>query len=775
MIRAGDKTVAVSDRIRLAELALDCLVCSFISAGLSFCLLHWFALEWAWTPVWLSSLGLTGLTGLLSRRWFIAPAAGLLIMGGAGGWLWQSGQLDETIAVFLEFIIWSQTRLQIGPVSPEYEIWSYHLRFLLLLPAVLLWFALIRRIDNLVFHVVVLLLMFTPLLLYYPQTLPGLLIALAGLIMQLPRHFVRIIRRQKEENANFSRVPLQLLALPVAVSCVLMASWLVPAQTRHWRWAAIVHPINDIADLITLQSGQPRSWTDFVIGAYGYQPLGARLGGPARLSGGRVLQIYADRSFLLKGSSRGIYTGFSWEKVNASYHRLGSGLWRVAEQRTFLHDLPGGAAGAAFRRRFSLDITLNVESLTGGMAAIFSAGRVRSVELDNMLDFPVYFTTAGDLFVFGGLPRGTVYQIRSEYFDRSQDGFDQALLALEREAADSGDNSRAFVRALYMQLPAELPGKVRDIARSAVSPEAGPYQKAIELESFLRENFKYTLTPDEDPGATDFVAGFLNYGEGYCVHFASAMVVMARTLDIPARYVEGFIMKPINDDNSSPRRWLATGTEAHAWAELYFDGIGWLTFDPTPATQGELPSPSPTPTPAVTPVLSPAVTPIVSLTPTPPPADNGLNPQAVAAIWLFLLPVLLIILTRLGPRLAILHHRRLFDDTAIARRWPMPAERLDFHYRDLLRQLECLDIRPEPGETLLEFSLRAEHYLRFENDSLSDVLWPVIRWRYGAIEPAGEELTAFSRLRRRLEERLIDSMGRSRYLFKRVLRATGGF
>ena len=76
---------------------------------------------------------------------------------------------------------------------------------------------------------------------------------------------------------------------------------------------------------------------------------------------------------------------------------------------------------------------------------------------------------------------------------------------------------------------------------------------------------------------------------GYCTYFASALGVMARIAGIPSRYIEGYLVKA---DESGVIE--VTGENAHAWVELYFDGFGWLSFDPTPSDE---PSDNPLPTP----------------------------------------------------------------------------------------------------------------------------------------------------------------------------------
>jgi len=135
--------------------------------------------------------------------------------------------------------------------------------------------------------------------------------------------------------------------------------------------------------------------------------------------------------------------------------------------------------------------------------------------------------------------------------------------------------------AAFLQLPDTLPDRVGELARELTATAENNYDKLRILERFLAASFPYTLDTEPLPPGEDFVYHFLfTAQEGYCVHYASAMVVMARTLGIPARFVEGFIMPefPAGDD-----RFWVTNRQAHAWVEAYFPGFGWALFEPTSA------------------------------------------------------------------------------------------------------------------------------------------------------------------------------------------------
>jgi len=101
------------------------------------------------------------------------------------------------------------------------------------------------------------------------------------------------------------------------------------------------------------------------------------------------------------------------------------------------------------------------------------------------------------------------------------------------------------------------------------------------LQSWFRENggFRYSL--DRAPGdSMETIVDFLTTDKvGYCEQFAASMALMARTLGIPARVGVGFLRpQPMGED-----LYLYRGTDMHAWPELYFDGVGWLRFEPTPS------------------------------------------------------------------------------------------------------------------------------------------------------------------------------------------------
>ncbi|WP_158863649.1 transglutaminase family protein [Leifsonia sp. AG29] len=144
-------------------------------------------------------------------------------------------------------------------------------------------------------------------------------------------------------------------------------------------------------------------------------------------------------------------------------------------------------------------------------------------------------------------------------------------------------------------LPSNLPSIITTTALEATSGAVSEYDKAVALQDYFRDNgFVYsTQTPLKqgyDGDGARVIARFLQVKSGYCVHFASAMALMARTLGIPSRVAEGYLPGATSGGTASnPGTYTVTSDDLHAWPELYFAGVGWVAFEPT-VGRGTVPS-----------------------------------------------------------------------------------------------------------------------------------------------------------------------------------------
>ncbi len=131
----------------------------------------------------------------------------------------------------------------------------------------------------------------------------------------------------------------------------------------------------------------------------------------------------------------------------------------------------------------------------------------------------------------------------------------------------------------YLQLP-PIDSRIRRLAKEIVEKAGAEnaYDKVAALEKHLITNYEYSLEGGHD--AEDPLSDFLfGIERGHCEYFSSAMVIMARSLGIPARPVGGFFGGEYNEAGNyiSIRQ-----ADAHSWVEVWFTGYGWIVFDPTP-------------------------------------------------------------------------------------------------------------------------------------------------------------------------------------------------
>lgn len=163
----------------------------------------------------------------------------------------------------------------------------------------------------------------------------------------------------------------------------------------------------------------------------------------------------------------------------------------------------------------------------------------------------------------------------------------------------------------YLDLP-DLPAEVTDLADQVTAAATTPYDRAIALQDWFRDPREFTYTLEQDPGhSDDALVAFLEERRGYCEQFAATMAIMARVVGIPSRVNVGFTPGHSTGVDS----WSVTTHDAHAWPELYFDGLGWVRFEPTPSARtGDAPGwtqpgqVTPIPTQSAAPTTGPSST-----------------------------------------------------------------------------------------------------------------------------------------------------------------------
>jgi hypothetical protein len=139
----------------------------------------------------------------------------------------------------------------------------------------------------------------------------------------------------------------------------------------------------------------------------------------------------------------------------------------------------------------------------------------------------------------------------------------------------------------YLQLPAET-DRVQILAKTVTRDAATVFERVTAIQHHLRTSYRYSLDLGSTQAANPVEEFLFVRQTGYCEHYATAMVLMLRSLGIPARLVTGFLHGEWNDFGNY---FTVRQRDAHAWVEVYFPRSGWRTFDPTPTAGVAAPVP----------------------------------------------------------------------------------------------------------------------------------------------------------------------------------------
>lgn len=148
--------------------------------------------------------------------------------------------------------------------------------------------------------------------------------------------------------------------------------------------------------------------------------------------------------------------------------------------------------------------------------------------------------------------------------------------AAQLQAATVGQDS---IGKNYLTLPKDVTSLLKTDAQRITAGSTTPYQQAVALQDYFLANFKYSLTPKISGNGVSAIESFLQNKQGFCQQFAATMAAMARALGIPAVVAIGYTP----GDEQSDGSYQVTTHDAHAWPLLYFDGVGWVQFEPTPS------------------------------------------------------------------------------------------------------------------------------------------------------------------------------------------------
>jgi transglutaminase-like putative cysteine protease len=298
-------------------------------------------------------------------------------------------------------------------------------------------------------------------------------------------------------------------------------------------------------------------------------PRGGGAGGPGSGSGfgalnpGASTGVGASESLVSESlRSRSSRAHFVVESRKATYWRTGAYETYTGDgwenERTGRRDLPLVDAAGGERERLVQRITLKQPA--AALPSAWQPVNVRGVS-------GVRATPRKALRTDERLPANTTYRVTS-----SVPVHDPETIR------DAGRDYPVEIERRYTQLPADTPARLGEFTDELTADAESPYEEAVAIERWLESEKTYSLSASHEGGdvADTFV---FEMEQGYCEYFATSMVAMLRTQDIPARYVVGYSAgQPRGEDE-----YVVRAMNAHAWVEVYVPERGWVRFDPTPA------------------------------------------------------------------------------------------------------------------------------------------------------------------------------------------------
>jgi transglutaminase-like putative cysteine protease len=301
----------------------------------------------------------------------------------------------------------------------------------------------------------------------------------------------------------------------------------------------------------------------------GYGDNDQFLGGPFIMDDTLVFTAQSEARHYWRGETKDVYTGRGWTQS--------------AETTQFSHpdDIQESIAAQGMRiyeeEVEKKEIFSGVRYAELKYANIFYPGDIISLDVSPQSQLVNLEASSGKITIWKNEREASLvreYGLLSEYPIFSTVTLREATL----------DDLSEEMREQYTQLPDSLPERIGVLAQDVTENHDSLYDKVKEVEGFFRRyGYLYETEDVPVPGRDeDYVDQFIfETKRGYCDNFSSAMVVMLRSIDIPARWVKGFTAGETLARGTDTITTEIRNKNAHSWVEVYFPGIGWVPFEPT--------------------------------------------------------------------------------------------------------------------------------------------------------------------------------------------------
>ncbi len=324
--------------------------------------------------------------------------------------------------------------------------------------------------------------------------------------------------------------------------------------------------------------------------------------------------------------------------------------------------------------------------------------------------------------------------------------------------------------APYLQLPL-LPERIQNLAKEITENCTSDYEKANLIRQYVQQ-FPYSTSLSDIPKDTDVADYFLfEQKKGYCIHYATAVAILCRSIGIPSRYVQGIALGA----GEKAKQWFDVySSESHAWCEVYINGYGWMRMDATPIDSinsyhdwpevvETLPSDAPDYIPPLIQMDAPDKNDEIDLEALKRKQEQEklLTLYVILAISIFAVIIIILIIITLLVRE---HKRKLFLQSSF-------NEQASHCLQEILAHLTYLGITKSSPETMWEFTERINRQMPDQYPEIIKVLTNYNNLRYSEKGFADKDIEALQHGIMLLKSRCIDKYGKFRYMIKTNLKS----
>ncbi len=387
---------------------------------------------------------------------------------------------------------------------------------------------------------------------------------IAGFFLMTLLYKMRL-EEKEQVTSEFTKGQAWFNKLTVIIAIVAVAAYFSPKYAPIWP---------DPVPMLTSAISGEGVGTGTTVRTIGYGYNDEQLGGGFAHDDTVVFKATAKEGHYWRGESKEIYTGKGWLSVEPQLNRT-------------------------FRYSDFYDNKVAVQMYERGVAQETNEAKITMVSDHRYWHFfypgELSMVAEDDIVFYSGEEESQflIDYVSGKVGTTTDDGkplfmkeytltYQSPVFSIE-QLKNSPNNDPDHIQEVYLQLP-DIPERIGELAVEITEQFENRYEKVKAIETyFSRNGFVYETTEVAVPAeGQDYVDQFLfETKQGYCDNFSTSMVVMLRTLDIPARWVKGFTQGVMTGRFGTHNEYEISNANAHSWVEVYFPNVGWVPFEPT--------------------------------------------------------------------------------------------------------------------------------------------------------------------------------------------------